>query len=102
VQSGAQLGHKETAHELRTSNKGNKNSGAQAPRRRHGHDSSPDESYAVIQKLAHEAIDELGTPASFPDLSELLKNKAARLHIPYNSRVVGAALMSVLHRRKRA
>jgi hypothetical protein len=77
---------------------GKKSSGADAPRHSgNGQDRNPEESLAVITKLAHEALDLTHDPS---DLVEVIKSRCAELHIPYNSGVVSRALDSAEAQRR--
>lgn len=59
----------------------------------------PTANIAVITKLAHEAIDQLGP--DHEDLSETLKSLCARHRVAYRSDVIRAAIESALWQRRR-
>jgi DNA-binding transcriptional MocR family regulator len=59
----------------------------------------PEESYRVLQRLAHDIIDADPTQA-WTDQLEALKQRAADLHIGYDAEVIGKALGGALMRRR--
>ena len=63
-------------------------------------DNDPEKSYAVVKRLAFDAIDTLGTSAQFSELSGALKDLTAKHGIPYDARTVGAALTFALSSRR--
>ncbi len=52
--------------------------------------------FAVTKRLAFETIEELGPTAAYPDLTEGLKTKVARLHINYNTTSIHVSLLTAL------
>lgn len=65
-----------------------------------GNSEDHEKTYAVVKRLAFDAIDELGPDAQFADLSGALKDLVGKNHIPYDSGVIGAALVFALSARR--
>jgi hypothetical protein len=78
--------------------------GAAPPPPRSWRREAPEECVDVITRLVHDTFDLLGPPtdAERLDFEEIVIGRCIEFHIPYNNTVVGKAIESALHQRKRA